>query len=255
MLVQHRRRWTNIKPALIKHRAFVEIESPQYLDLTGPWRGVICWLVLAFPARNNTKRWTNAGWMLNQYRRLWSNIGPALLQRLVVSGVLCLHENGNPIYLPNKDMHLLWDDNGLNIPSCIRLAMFQLWSNVFDVSGFVILLLTYPRLRGKKLKTSMFQSRLIGLDDHVNGTTSLSLIPGQKLKPPVVVGGMGHKALFSLYLKVIAVLELNIEFALLFCPRTLRGTVYELSIMQSGNNATLQAERQCPAIQARIIFQ
>ena len=104
----------------------------------------------------------------------------------------------------------------------------------------------------------LFQSLLIGLDEHVNGTTSLSLIytcMGKNSNHRLRVGGLGHKALFSLYLKVIAVLELNIEVALLFCPRTLRGTVYELSIMQSGNNATVQAERQCPAIQARIIFQ
>ena len=42
MLVQRRRRWANIKPALIQRRAFAEIESLQYMDLTGPWRGVIC---------------------------------------------------------------------------------------------------------------------------------------------------------------------------------------------------------------------
>ena len=94
MLVQRRRRWTNIKPALIQGVVF----TTQHLEpmliycwfsvvdggptLNQHWFRVLCWDITA----NTTPR-TNADLMLVQRRRRWTNIKPALIQSVVFAGI------------------------------------------------------------------------------------------------------------------------------------------------------------------------
>ena len=71
MLVQRRRQWANINPALGQRLVFaVQLQENMRRRL--------------YPA--NTTRWPDVGLMLGQCLRRWPNIKPALVQRRVFAG-------------------------------------------------------------------------------------------------------------------------------------------------------------------------
>ena len=80
LLLAHRlRRWANISPVLGYRVVFdATLNAGQTLGQ--------CGLALPDPQPCKHRLWTSAGFLLDQRRRLWARIGPALGQHLVFAG-------------------------------------------------------------------------------------------------------------------------------------------------------------------------
>ena len=59
----------------------------------------------------NTRRWPSVGLMLDQRRRRWANINPALGQRPVFAGILLLTLTVPMVRLISKLKHCYWEGN------------------------------------------------------------------------------------------------------------------------------------------------